>query len=393
MSILVQKKTVISKIRKIVTSKTFIKWALGSLSIVLLIVTINWYTIPEAVVSRAMRGTAEELVIGSVEVNEYHSLQLRSERHGIVLESFVEIGDSVSKGQVLMRLDIDDQQLELERFMIEKDNFEKNLEIKHQSEYLLQKTLEDLEEIQRDVERGIRPQRELELAERNLQKLRDNMRRVKLNQDLSLTLKKNQIKQLRLDIEKMTIRSPTNGVITNIYAREGDLVSAESVIFELIDERRLVVAEISEEDYNKVKEGMIATVWFLAYPKQVFNAMVSQILPTANPVTQRYKAYLEVEIENDRLTPGLTGEVSIVAARREHAVLVPSQGVLGNHVFKISNSRISSVRVETGYRGLVTVEIIEGLREGDIVVIEELTRYKNGDLVRLNWDSERTQTK
>ena len=387
MAIKVAQNTVLSKIRKVVTSKSFLKWALGTLGVILLIMLINWYTIPEAMVTRAVRGTAEELVIGSVEVSEYHSLQLRSERHGIVLESFVEIGDTVSKGQVLMRLDTDDQQLELERLMIEKENFEKNLEIKHQSEYTHQKLVEELEDIQRDVNRGIRPQRELELAQRELQKLEDDMQRVKLNQDLNLTLKENQIKQLRLDIEKMTIRSPVDGVITDIQAREGDLVSAEAVIFELIDSRRLVVAEISEEDYNKVKEGMNSTVRFLAYPDEIFKATVSQILPTANPITQRYKAYLDVTIDNDRLTPGLTGEVSVVAARREHAVLVPSQAVLGNHVFKVTNSRISSTRVEIGYRGLVTVEIIEGLREGDIVVLEELTRFKNGDLVRLNWGS------
>ena len=387
MAIKVAQNTVLAKIRKVVTSKSFLKWALGSLGVILLIMLINWYTIPEAMVTRAVRGTAEELVIGSVEVSEYHSLQLRSERQGIVLESFVEIGDTVSKGQVLMRLDTDDQQLELERLMIEKENFEKNLEIKHQSEYTHQKLVEELENIERDVNRGIRPQRELELAQRDLQKLEDDMQRVKLNQDLNLTLKDNQIKQLRLDIEKMTIRSPVDGVITDIQAREGDLVSAEAVIFELIDARRLVVAEISEEDYNKVKEGMSSTVRFLAYPDELFEATVSQILPTANPITQRYKAYLDVEIENDRLTPGLTGEVSVVAARREHAVLVPSQAVLGNHVFRVTSSRVSSTRVEVGYRGLVTVEIVEGLREGDIVVLEELTRFKNGDLVRLNWGS------
>ena len=391
MSILVPKKTVFSTIQKVVTSKPFLKWALGSLAVVLLIMAINWYTIPEAMVSRAVRGTAEELVIGSVEVSEYHSLQLRSERHGIVLESFVEIGDTVSKGQVLMRLDTDDQQLELEKLLIEKENFEKTLEIKQQSEYTLQNMLENIDDIRRDVNRGIRPQRELELAERDLQKIKDDMQRIKLNQDLNLTLKENQIKQLRLDIEKMTIRSPVNGVITNIYAREGDLVSGESVIFELIDERRLVVAEISEEDYNKVKEGMNATVRFLAYPKQAFKAVVSQILPTANPITQRYKTYLDVEIDNDMLKPGLTGEVSIVSARREKAVLVPSQAVLGNHVFKVTNSKVHRVKVDIGYRGLITVEILEGLREGDIVLVEELTRFRDGDLVRLNWDAKGTQ--
>jgi RND family efflux transporter MFP subunit len=370
----------------ILRSKLFIRLAVTVVALLGLGFYIRWMTIPEVRVTRAARGTAEELVIGSVEVAEFHLLQLRSQRNGIVLESFVEIGDPVTEGQVLMKLDTNDQQLELERLMIERDIFVRGLQIKHQSDYTLERLTENLEEVTRDVERGVRPQRDLELGDRELRRHLDEMARVQLNQELTLAIKDNEIKQLRLDIEKMTIRSPVNGVITDIRAREGDLVGAESIVFEIIDSRRLVVAEISEEDYNKVKEGMDANLWFLAYPDTIFKATVAQILPTANPITQRYKAYLNAEIENNRLKPGLTGEVSVVTAKRESALLVPSQAVLGNHVFRIRNSRIESVRIERGYKGLLQVEVLAGLRENDIVVSEDLTRFKNGDLVRTRWD-------
>jgi RND family efflux transporter MFP subunit len=366
-------------------SKTLYRWLGFLLLLVGFFVAIRWSTIPQVVVVRAERGTAEELVIGSLEVSEYHTLQLRSQRNGIVIESFVEIGDRVSEGQVLMRLDTDDQQLELERLLIERDNYVRGMQIKHQSEYTLERAKETLEDFQRDFERGVKPRREVEAAEREMRRHMDEMQRVRLTQELNLATQENKIKQLRLDIERMTIRSPVSGVITDIKAREGDLVSAETVIFEVIDARRLVVAEISEEDYNKVNVGMDASVWFLAYPNQTFRATVSQILPTANPITQRYKAYLNVDIDGTRLTPGLTGEVSIVAARRDYALMIPSQSVLGNHVFRVKDSRIDSVRIERGYKGLMAIEVLSGLREGDVVVSEDLTRFKHGDLVRIQW--------
>jgi len=320
-----------------------------------------------------------------VEVSEYHLLQLRSERAGTVIDAPVEIGDQVKEGQILLRLDTEEQQLQLERLLIDKDNHERTLAITRPSTYTLQKALEDLEEMERDVKRGIRPDRDLELTQRNLQQLRENIRRQDLNEELAVKMKDAGIKQLRLDIEKMTIRSPVSGVVTNIFAREGDLVSAGAVAFEIIDDRRLVTAEISEEDFNKVREGLDASVRFLAYPDSIFNATVTQILPMADPITQRYKTYLGVEIEPRKLTPGLTGEVSIIVGERTNSLLIPSPAIIGNNVLRVRNSKVEIVRVTPGFRGLNQVEILDGIREGDIIIKEELTRFRDGDLVRVEW--------
>jgi len=345
-----------------------------------------WMSVPEAYVARAERGEATDLVLGTVEVNEYHLLQLRSERSGIVLENTVEIGDIVKEGQILMRLNAEERRIDLEKLLIEKENYEQSLKITRQSTYDMQKTMEDLEDLRQDVERGVRPERDLELAERNLQRLKDNISRQDLNEQLSLDTKENAIKRLRLDIEKMTVRSPTNGTVTNIFAREGDLVTENEVVFNIIDSRRLIVAEISEEDFDKVKEGMPASVRFLAYPNEIFKATVIQILPTADPVTQRYQVYLNVQVENERLKPGLTGEVSIVVAERSDSILIPSQALIGNNVLRVRGSRVEHVKVVPGFRSLINVEIVDGIREGDIVVTEELTRFSDGELVRTIWE-------
>jgi len=347
---------------------------------------IFWMSVPEAYVTRAERDTAQDIVLGTVEVREYHLLKLRSERSGIVTECPVEIGDKVQRGQILMQLNTDERQLDLEKLLIEKQNFEERLDITRPSEYELTRKLEDLENLQRDVDRGVSPERELELFQRSLQQLKDNIERERLNERLNLETRDNSIKRLRLDIEKMTVRSPVNGTVTDVLARQGDLVTQSEVVFNIIDERRLIVAEISEEDYDKVEVGLPSLVRFLAYPNETFQATVTQVLPTADPITQRYEIYLNVDAESDRLTPGLTGEVSIIVDEREDSVLIPSQALIGNNVLRISGSRVDRVKVVPGFKSLLKVEILEGIREGDIVVTEELTRYRDGELVRTVWE-------
>lgn len=374
-----------SRLKGLLISFAFWKWILLIAAFLVFGFILFWMSIPEVIVTRAKRGSAQDIVLGTVEVSEYHLLQLRSERAGTVIDAPVEIGDQVKEGQILLRLDTEEQQLQLERLLIDKDNHERTLAITRPSTYTLQKALEDLEEMERDVKRGIRPERDLELTQRNLQQLRENIRRQDLNEELAVKMKDAGIKQLRLDIEKMIIRSPVSGVVTNIYAREGDLVSAGAVAFEIIDDRRLVTAEISEEDFNKVREGLDSRVRFLAYPDSTFNAKVTQILPMADPITQRYKIYLGVDIEPRKLTPGLTGEVSIIVGERTDSLLIPSQAIIGNNVLRVRNSKVEIVRVTPGFRSLLQVEILDGIREGDTIIREELTRFRDGDLVRIQW--------
>jgi len=154
----------------------------------------------------------------------------------------------------------------------------------------------------------------------------------------------------------------------------------------IIDSRRLVTAEISEEDYDKVEVGLPSLIKFLAYPDKTFNANVTQLLPTANSVTQRYVIYMEVlDIEPEMLTPGLTGEVSIIADKRENSVLIPSQALIGNNVLRVRNGTVQFVKVVPGFRSLLKIEILEGIQEGDVVITEDLTSFRDGELVRTDF--------
>jgi RND family efflux transporter MFP subunit len=382
----IKKQSIAYRLKTTLMSFKFWRWVIGIAVILAGIFYFFWMSVPEAYVSRAERDLAQDIVLGTVEVREYHRLQLRSERSGMVLENSIEIGDMVKQGQILMRMDTEERQIDLEREMVAKENLQEKLKITKPSYYQLLQTEEDLEDLRKDVERGVRPTRELELAERNYKQLKENIARAELEDKLNLQTKEIGIKRLRLDIEKMTVRSPVNGKVVDVFKREGDLVTQSEVVFDIIDSRRLVVAEISEEDFDKVEEGLPARVRFLAYPDEVFQATVIQVLPTADPITQRYEIYLSVDVENDRLTPGLTGEVSIIVDERADSILVPSQALIGNNVLIVKDSRIKRVRVKPGFRSLLKVEILEGVRENDIVVTEELTRFRDNELVRTIWE-------
>lgn len=342
-----------------------------------------WWTIPVASTDVAKRGPAIDTVLGTLKIEEYHRLRLRSERNGRVLENDIEIGDQVSRGQVLLEMDSTGIELEREEILNQMQALERTIALGSSLRFQLLSLEEDIRELKANVEAGRTPRRQLELRERDLQQLKDNIEIEAINNEKNLESFRITIEKLNEQIEKMTIRSPVNGTVVDVRAREGDFIGGGEVVFEIIDERRLVTAEISEQDFSKIRLGQNAVIRILGFGDRLYEGRVRQILPTADPLTQRYSVYLSVDISEDELVPGLTGEVSIIVGERDNSVIVPARAMIGDFVIKVVDNRVRLTPVQRGFQGLREVEILDGLEPGDRVIVEELTRFRDGELVRL----------
>ena len=78
----------------------------------------------------------------------------------------------------------------------------------------------------------------------------------------------------------------------------------------------------------------------------------------------------------------MTGEMNIIIARRENALVVPSRALMMDQAFIVEDGIIKMRSLKTGYRGLETVEIVNGLSEGDQVVVSDQDTFRPGQRVR-----------
>lgn len=93
--------------------------------------------------------------------------------------------------------------------------------------------------------------------------------------------------------------------------------------------------------------------------------------------------FLDLSLPEGRdLKPGLTGEVSIIIAKRANAVIVPRRALVGEYVYVAEGGRLMLRKVVKGYEGLNEVEIVSGLQAGEQVVVEQQDRYREGERVR-----------
>lgn len=351
--------------------------------LVVLVWLVAFLLRPVALVAPAVRGKAVNHVTGTVEVKAEFANELKSEVGGRVLDSALDVGKRVFRGDVLVQLDTGDIDLEIERIKNEIVAAKRRVEVGSTLRADVVNARETVAALSRQADSGAYPKVELEKQRRSLQQLEQRMDLDEVNLKLALENLENSYRAKERERAKMTITAPSNGVVTTVFARIGDLIGGNSPIATIMAVTRTVEAKLSEERFAGVKVGQKASVRFLTYGADQYNAVVSKILPSADSATQRYTVFLDVVLPEGRsLVPGLTGETSIVLSERANALLIPRRALVGDYVYVVSGSKLTLRKVEKGYESLNLVEILKGLEQDELVVVEQQDRFRDGDRVR-----------
>ena len=142
-------------------------------------------------------------------------------------------------------------------------------------------------------------------------------------------------------------------------------------------------SENQRRKFFKYQSGQKASVRFLGYGNWLYEATVTKILPTADPETQRYIVHLDVKIEPEKLIPGITGEVLIIVGERPSPANIPRRALFNNtKVYAVENGRVRLRTIKPGYLSNTFVEVLEGLKPGDMVIVDQLDQFRDGDRVR-----------
>lgn len=201
-----------------------------------------------------------------------------------------------------------------------------------------------------------------------------------LQQEVAVAQRNFETIRSRLDLGM--VKAPMEGVILELNARLGETVLNNSVVALIGSAECRLMASVNEEDVGMLRQGMRALVRLYSFGDDTFPAEVLQILPKAE--NQTYGVILEVKdpVRARALMPGMTGEANIIVGQRNDALLIPARAIReGRRVFVVENGRVSIRKVKIGFRSVEEAEILEGLKEGDLVILSEHDRFSEGDRV------------
>src|SRR5207253_11242154 len=213
-------------------------------------------------------------------------------------------------------------------------------------------------------------------------RLRSTVETERIDRDRNLNALEDTCKKLEAQMKSSEVRSPIDGLLTNIQTIDGELVKDGNELFTVASRRNYVRGEVNEEDVGEVKPGMKATLQLYPYRTRTFTAHVTSIQPAADPTTQRYTIVLELENPPDNLMAGMTGEMNIITGVHENALLVPTRALLVDQVLLVRRGIVQKRTVKIGYKTLDYSEVVGGLSERERVIVTDQDKFRPGKAVR-----------
>ena len=173
----------------------------------------------------------------------------------------------------------------------------------------------------------------------------------------------------------LTVRAPSNGVITEKKALLGMRFMPGEGLFQISDLSLVwVIADVPEQDLTQVRVGAPATVTLQAFPGQRFTGRVSYVYPTLKPETRTVPVRIELANPGLRLRPAMFAQVELQSGPAAQVLTVPDSALLDTGTRRLvlvqhDGGRFEPREVRTGARDAERIEILEGLREGETVVV------------------------
>lgn len=331
------------------------------------------------------RDLAVDAVTGSVEVHADGGIrELKSLAGGTVAWcEAIDPGKEFKEGDELVRLDTTD----LERA---KDKFERNYlqereraKIRMKGNYARKVAADALETAQRLNKLGSVSEEQVRSAERALLDIDTNLNLTEYNDQQAEIEFQAAMKEMQLQLDRMTVRAPMDGAVEGALTWRGALINAGQPVALIFSNKRVVAARISEENFGRIRIGQRARLRLLTYGNTEYDAVVSKLLPTADDA-QRFTVYLDVQVDPEQLKPKSTGEVTITVDERKNAKVIPRRALINNdQVLVVKNGRVERRKVAVGFIALNVVEILEGLDDGEQVIVENLEQFRPGSRVRV----------
>lgn len=259
---------------------------------------------------------------------------------------FVEVGDVVKKGQQLVKM----ESTQLATSLAQLENLKIELErVKalYQSGGVSKQQLDQM-------------QTQYDVAKKSAENLKDNI----------------------------YLTSPINGIVTARNFDNGDVSATQPILQVMQINPVKLKINIPESFYNSVKKGMQVTAKTEIFGEEEFLGTISLIYPTIDPLTRTFTCEVKVNNANSKLKPGMFGRVELNLGKASTIMvsdkaIVKQSGSNDKYVFIEKNGVVEYRKVQLGRRLEDKIEVINGVEDGENVVITGQSKLMDGTKVEV----------
>lgn len=300
----------------------------------------------------------------------------------IIQKIYVEKGDWVNEGDLLITLEKDPILAQIRQT---EGQYRASLAKIKEVEANLRLLRKEKERFERLYSEGAVSKQRYEHIETQVLALEETLAATKAQAD-SL---KSSLELLNVYLSDHDIRAPFTGYISSRYVDEGTLSDTKVPILRISQDKRLkLVSHVTEKDFTQIRKGMEVELSVDAYPGRIFKGTVEVINPTIDPLTRTGLVEIKVENEDLALRSGMFARLTLNLGKKE-GLSIPKEalnrlpGTGSYFVFVAEGQKALLKNVEVGIVSEELVEVLEGLKEGELVIVKGQSRLRDGTQIKV----------
>lgn len=193
----------------------------------------------------------------------------------------------------------------------------------------------------------------------------------------------------RIQLGKLQIKAPFTGTIVELpYYTPNTRVEAAQTMVKLMD-YDLLHSELSfpARELTRIKVGQPVHVTHHAMTEDTLQGTVTRVSPALDSETRSFKVSVEVDNKTHILRPGMFVRINTVVDRKDSTIVIPREIILskrrGKTVYVVEKGAAFERILSTGLENSDEIEILEGLKEGDRLVVRGFETLRNSSKVKI----------
>jgi RND family efflux transporter MFP subunit len=351
-----------------------------------------------AAITRDLQRSVE--VVGSLAADE--EVVVAAQAEGELAQLSVDFGSYVSQGQVIAVIDQRNAKLKVEQAKATLKQTMARLGMKEGVEFdphqnadvrVAKASLDwakmNLDRQSRLVEKGdiSRSIYDQSMTEHNLAQARHQAALDAVNQQLAVVEQQRAALNLaKKSVTDTVVRAPIGGAVKEKHASRGAYLPVNGRIVTLVKVNPLRLrADIPESSAAAARAGQTITLNVEAIQNRTFTGRVVRIGPSLDERTRALTVEAQVANPGNLLRPGMFAKSRLITSQASPAVMAPQRAVITvaglTKIFVVENGKTTERLVKTGVVEGDLVEIVEGLKAGEVLAASNLDKLQTGTVV------------
>ena len=315
---------------------------------------------------------------GIIDVQEKSNLS--AQLPGIVIAVSSKEGTLVKKGDTIISLDKTDLLNQLEQARAGLANSQALTE---QAQLNYENTEKDFTRYQELLNAGAISQQQMEQIKLKRDVAKSQYETAK---EAGLNTAQATIDSININLAKMDIKSPINGILLTSNVSVGDMVGPGVPIATIVATDKLsLTGNLSENNINYVKVGNPVEVTVDSIPNRTFAGKISYISPVSIPTGQFFPVKVTVDNPEGALKAGMTATAKMTV-RTPSVLVIPNFALLSmddkNYVILVKEGKAVKTTVHKGLSNEESTVIVQGLSAGELIVVQGADQLADGVKVK-----------